>query len=71
MSFAVLATPHVVLRPLATTVYSGNPFKLTCEAHVPDTGHPDIPKGVSFHWTKNGTDVVDGGGGFLWYSLNN
>ena len=51
---SVLAPPIVKLRDLSMTVYESKSFELTCEALAPDTGHPDVGKGVNFTWYKDG-----------------
>ena len=61
---AVLAIPYYDMSPYTLAVYAGEPIKLTCNAYVPDTGHPDIPKGVSFTWQKNNKVLVNGVGEF-------
>ena len=50
---SVLAPPEVKLSDLSMTVYENRSFQLTCEALVPDTGHPDVGTGVNITWYKN------------------
>ena len=44
------------------TLVESRTLTLTCEADVPDTGHPDWQKGVNFTWFENDTVLVTNGG---------
>ena len=37
------------------------PITLTCGASVPDTGHPDVSKGVNFTWFEGDKQIADTG----------
>ena len=54
VSLAVLPPPTVKISPLTITVLEDNWFTLTCEAHVPNTGHPDVWKGLNITWFEIG-----------------
>ena len=58
VSLAVLPPPTVKISPLTITVLEYTWFQLTCEAHVPDTGHPDVGKGINFTWFYYGDRVA-------------
>ena len=60
VSLAVLPPPTVRVTPLDVTVPEYTWFTLTCKAHVPDTGHPDVGKGVNFTWFGLGGRVARG-----------
>ena len=52
------------------TLVENTNVTLTCEAEVPDTGHPDWPHGVNFTWFENDTELVTNGGEITTCALN-
>ena len=54
ISLSVLGPPVVKLSDLSITVIEKTSFQLTCEAFVPNTGHPAVCTGVDFTWEKDG-----------------
>ena len=58
-SLAVLAEPEVKVSPLKRmTVYNDTWFSITCDAFLPDTGHPDAADGVQFVWKRNDQEII-------------
>ena len=70
ISLTVLAPPVLKLSDLSMTVYEKTSFQLTCEALVPDTGHPAVWTGVNFTWYKNDTFIQKDGKIFFLYQHN-
>ena len=64
----VLGSPSVKLSNYSMTLVENRTLTLTCEADVPDTGHPDWLRGVNFTWTEN---PVSNGGELTIYALKN
>ena len=53
------------------TLVANRTLTLTCEAFVPNTGHPDWQKGVNFTWKENITPLENNGGELATCALNN
>ena len=71
VSLAVLGDPFTTLSNYSMTLVENRTLTLTCEAEVPDTGHPDWSKGVTFTWKKDFIPIVSNGGELTMYALNN
>ena len=59
MSFSVLAQPRLRINPLTLALTSKEDVTVSCTADVPDTGHPDVEKGVLFKWWE-GDQLITG-----------
>ena len=62
VSLTVLGSPLVKLSNYTMTLVENPTLNLLCEAEVPDTGHPDWLKGVTFTWSESGTKLVNNAG---------
>ena len=71
VSLTVLGDPSVKLNNYSMTLVENRTLTLTCEAFVPNTGHPDWQKGVNFTWKENITPLENNGGELATCALNN
>ena len=62
ISLGVLARPRLQISNLTVTVEEGSDLTLTCDAYVPDTGHPGVGKACHFKWYSEGGEITNGGG---------
>ena len=66
LSLTVLGSLFATISNLNMTLMEKMPMTLTCQSHVPDTGHPDCAKGATFKWFENDIELSPDGSKYIY-----